>query len=191
MNRRNLLAVFGASVALPACSTNQLDPLAANAAKSYFAQSITVTPSATFIANVQTLKGGTPEELASAFARDVKTGLEGDLKGVMRGSSPATILIEFHSLDILDTNFSAVGLTVHSTVTIVDATTNSKIATFDVQADDDDMRNATNRDPMAALAGTLLLKAVVPAKNLSLWNLARVYRGEVKKRMGAKTFPGT
>lgn len=45
----------------------------------------------------------------------------------------------------------------------------------------------TNSDPLAALAGTAILQAVTDAKDLTLWNLVKVMRREIKTKLGSKS----
>lgn len=176
------------SFMLAACATPRLDPSVAAANRSYFPQSITVNKSDTFVAGLSGFRGGTPEELSNDFAAEIQSGLSKDLPGVMRGQSPAYVSVELTSIEVGPSVFAARTVVANGTVIIVDAASGATVAQVAIRVDNSEMRNATNKDPLAALVGNAILKTAVRTRNLGLWNLAGVFRWQVKKQLGGRAF---
>jgi uncharacterized protein YceK len=171
---------------LSACGGQKLNPQTIRAAQTYYAQSVSVTPGPGFSAGI-VLRRGTPDELARYLAHEVQTGLQSDLQKAMRGRLPAAVSVTLTNIHTGPSVFQSPKTTVQATVTITDAASGATVVQFPVTVDDSEMQNRTNANPLAALAGSVILDAVTGAKDLTMWHLARMLRGEIKVQLGSKS----
>jgi hypothetical protein len=172
------------SLGLAACTSSRLDPNMTTATKSYFAKSVRVTKSEAFMTGLSRFGGGTPDELANEFSERVQTGLQKDVTSLMRGQSPAIVTVQLNSIELGPAMFQSPTSKMTGTIIIVDAATGTLIAQVPVSADDSQRINQVNRDPIAGAAATLILRAVLPEKNIELRYLADVFRLKVKEQLG-------
>ncbi len=171
---------------LSACGGQKLNPQAISAAQTYYAQSVSVTPAPGFSAGI-VLRRGTPDELARYLANEVQTGLQSDLRKAMRGRLPAAVSVTLTHIETGPSVFQSPKTTVQATVTITDAASGATVVQFPVTVDDSAMQNQTNSNPLAAVAGAAILSAATGAKDITMWNLARVLRGDIKVQLGSKS----
>jgi hypothetical protein len=183
--RKFVLSVWVLLV-LAACGGQKLDPQVISAAQTYYAQSVTVTPASGFSAGM-TGRRDTPDASARYFTNEVQTGLQSDLKKTMRGRLPAAMSVTLTNIKTGVATFQSPTTTVQATVTITDIASGNTVAQFPVTSDNSTMQNKTNADPLAALAGTLILSAAMDTKNLDLWNLAGELRGDIRVQLGSKS----
>jgi hypothetical protein len=172
------------SLGLAACTSSRLDPNISTATKSYFAQSVKVTKSEAFVAGIGKFGGGTPDELASEVSQRVQTGLKKDVTSLMRGQSPAIVTVQLNSIELGPTTFQSPTSKMNGTIIILDAATGTLVAQVPVSADDSQRVNQLNHDPLAGAAAALILRAVLPEKNIELRHLADVFRLKVKEQLG-------
>lgn len=181
---------MGLCLALASCTTQKLDPVVAQASKKYYPQTVEVTTSDAFIAGMASLRGGTPNELAVAFANDVQAGLSKDVPGIMQGAVPARVVVQLTSMKVGPSTFTSPISEVVGTLSVVDAKSGTPVVQVPIRADDRQMKDSLNRDPLAGLAAALILKAVMPTKNLMLSNLANVVRREVRISLAGRNILG-
>ena len=175
------------SLILTAC-VNSHDPAMTAASKGYFPQSITVIESKKFVAGLAGFGGGTPEELAAEFANNIQSVLKKDLPSIMRGQLPAKVTVQLDDIEIGPSVFASPTSGANGTVSITDAVSGTIVAQLPVHVDNSDTQMNSTRDPVAGLAAVLILKAVVPSKNLGLWELANKFRTKVKMELGGSGF---
>lgn len=159
-----LVVSLGLLLVLSACAGEKVDPQAISAAQTYYAQSVTVTPAPGFSAGIVNSRNPS-DDLARYFANEIQAGLQSDLKKTMRGGMPAAVSVTLTNIQTGPSAFMSPKTTVQATVTITDAASGATAVQFPVSADNSEMQNKTNSDPLAALAGTAILQAVTDAKD--------------------------
>jgi hypothetical protein len=183
----DLVLSIALSLLLASCAATRLEPSIIAAKTTYFAQSVTVKPALGFTAGLSSIRGETPEALGLEFSNALEASLRKDLPDLMKGQSPAIVSVELSSISKGPGLYSSPVTTINSVLTITDAATGATVSQLTVQSNDREMKNQMNSDPVAGLAATLILKAVLPAKNLELLHLTNVMRRDIRVRLGGSS----
>lgn len=169
---------------LTACAGGHVDPTVQRATKSYFAQSFTVTPTDAFVIGMGSFSGGAAAELSANFTAKVKSDVNSGLRNLMTGHAPANVVVQLTSIETGPSTFQSPTSVVHGVVSVMDATTGLPVLQTTFTADDSAMAARTNSNPLAALVGTAMIKAVSTTKNVVLLNLAGETARQVKVQLG-------